>query len=130
MSNSIEGAGISIPEKAEITARRHARSFSVEVTDASSVVTKATADAAMADMMMRLYQDLIHRFGLREIQEIIGAEPQRKMALRVSLQLIDEGANDWEIREAAHYELRAFDMFVERERPKLLVKPEKAVVTQ
>lgn len=104
----------------DIQAERHTRTISLEHVDASAVVTAETIDATLADIIYRLLGSLQQRFQLPEFCRLRLQDPKRRGALRLTLQYVDEGASDAEIRQLARLEHAAFDLSVERERPKML----------
>jgi hypothetical protein len=104
----------------DIHAERHIRTVSLEHVEASAVVTADTLEQTTAQLLYRLVGSLNERFLHPQMCGLRLQEPNRRGALRLTLQYVDEGASDAEIRQLARIELAAFDSFIERERPKML----------
>lgn len=104
----------------DIKTGRHIKDYSLELLDGTAVVTADDRDEVLATIIGRLYRGLQERFEFPEMAGLQINDPDRKAAVRVSVQFIDEGASEADIRRLARIDLAAYDQFVERERPKLL----------
>jgi hypothetical protein len=104
----------------DIKTGRHIQDYSLELLDGTAVVTADDRNEVLATIISRLYHGLQERFQFPEMAGLQLHDPGRKAAIRVSVQFVDEGASDSDIRRLARIDLAAYDEFVERERPKLL----------
>lgn len=110
---------------------RRERTHSIELVEATAVTTNADRQDCLYSMVSRLLKAIEERFELPSMIGIAQRDPERRTAFRISVQLIDEGAADTEIRRLHRIDMAAYDDFVDRERPKLLApKPNHTDVKQ